>query len=156
MKDEKRQGHEDREGHEGHEGHEGRARMRLPSPLTPETEEIMFRIIGAAISVHRQLGPGYLESAYKDAMGLELRAQNLSFERERAVTIRYRGIGLRGQRIDLIVENSVVVELKSVMRLDDIHRCQLISYLRATGLRGGLLINFRVPSLRLGIRRVVL
>ena len=130
--------------------------MRLASPLSQETEEIMFRTIGAAIAVHRQLGPGYLESAYKGAMCLELRAQNLSFERERAVTIRYRGVDLRGQRIDLIVEKCVVVELKSVMRLDDIHRSQLISHLRTTELRAGLLINFRVPSLRLGIRRVVL
>jgi GxxExxY protein len=130
--------------------------MRLPSPLSPGVEDVMYRTIGAAIAVHRELGPGFLESAYKGAMCQELKAQNISFECERPVTIRYRGVNLRGQRIDLIVEKSVVVELKSVVRLDEIHRAQLVSYLRATGLRAGLLFNFKVCSLRLGIRRVVL
>jgi hypothetical protein len=77
--------------------------MRLPSPLTQETEEIMFRIIGAAIAVHRQPGPGYLESAYQGAMCLELKAQNLSFERECAVTMRYRGVDEDVRQLDSFV-----------------------------------------------------
>jgi GxxExxY protein len=116
----------------------------------------MTRIIGAAIAVHRELGPGFLESLYRRAMCLELSARGLTFECERGIKVPYRNREVPGQRIDLIVEGCVVVELKSVLRLDEIHRAQLISYLRATGLRAGLLINFRVPALRLGLRRVVL
>jgi GxxExxY protein len=130
--------------------------MRLPSPLDEATEEVMSRTIGAAIAVHKALGPGFLESIYRSAMRVELKAEGLRFECERTVRLYYRGVELRGQRIDLVVENSIVVELKSVMRLDDIHRSQLVSYLRATRLRGGPLINFRVPALRLGLKRVVL
>jgi GxxExxY protein len=142
--------------HEDREGHEERRRMRLPSPLSPETEEVMTRIIGAAIAVHRALGPGLFESLYQTAVCVELDAIGLTFDRERTIRVRYREMELPGQRIDLIVEDCVVVELKSVFRLDEIHRSQLISYLRATRLRAGLLINFRVPSLRLGLKRVVL
>lgn len=130
--------------------------MRVRSSLTEETEAIITRTIGAAIAVHRALGPGFMESAYRVAMCLELRAQGLSYETERRVRLTYRGVMLPCQRIDLVVEECVVLELKAVLRLDDIHRAQLISYLRATKLRAGLLINFRVPSLRLGLRRVVL
>jgi GxxExxY protein len=90
-------------------------------------------------------------------MRIELMNRGLSFECERPVKVESRGVKIRGQRVDLIVENMIVVELKSVVRLDEVHRAQLISYLRTTGLRGGLLINFRVPVLRQGgIRRVVL
>ena len=115
----------------------------------------MTRTIGCAIAVHRALGPGYLESIYKRAMFVELHAQRLAFERERPIQVEYRGVTLRSQRVDLIVDGLVVVELKAVRTLDDVHRAQLISYLRTTGLRGGLLINFRVPVLKHGIRRVV-
>jgi GxxExxY protein len=106
--------------------------------------------------VHKSLGPGFLESIYQKAMCIELRAQGLAFERERAISVVYRGIEIKGQRVDLIVANQVVVELKSVVKLDEIHQAQLISYLRATKLRVGLLINFRVPYLPQGLRRVVL
>jgi len=145
-----------KKGHEDQEAHEAKHRMRLPSPLSEETEQIITRIIGAAIAVHRQLGPGFLESLYRRALSLELSARGLTYECERGIRVCYRNRELPIQRIDLIVEGCVVVELKSVLRLDEIHRAQLISYLRATGLRAGLLINFRVPALRLGLRRVVL
>lgn len=112
--------------------------------------------IACAIRVHRALGPGFLESIYQRAMRIELELCGLSYESERPVNVKYRNHELSGQRVDLIVESVVVVELKSVMRLDEIHRAQLISYLRTTGLRGGLLINFRVPALRRGLQRVVL
>ena len=116
----------------------------------------MARVIGAAISVHRALGPGFLESIYHKAMIVELRARELAFEHERPVRVTYRGVDLPGQRIDLIVEELVVVELKSVARLDDVHWAQVISYLKTTKLRAGLLINFRVPVLYKGIKRIVL
>lgn len=89
-------------------------------------------------------------------MFVELAAAGLSYEAERPVTVRYRDVDLPGQRVDLIVEQEIVLELKAVIKLDEVHRAQLISYLRTTGLRGGLLINFRVALLRHGLRRVVL
>ena len=115
----------------------------------------MSETIGAAIAVHRELGPGFIESIYRKAMRIELEARNLVLEEERSVYVRYRGIEIPGQRVDLIVESLIVVELKAVTHFDPIHKAQLISYLKTTGLRGGLLINFRVPVLRDGIRRVV-
>jgi GxxExxY protein len=130
--------------------------MRLPSPLSARAEQAMTDTIGCAIRVHRELGPGFLESIYHKAMCLELEASGLSYESDRSVRVRYRDVEIRGQRVDLIVENEIVVELKSVVRLDEVHQAQLMSYLRTTGLRGGLLINFRVPVLRQGLTRVVL
>ena len=130
--------------------------MRVQSPLSPEAERIMTETIGCAIAVHRALGPGFLESIYRKAMRVELEARRLAFESERPVTVNYRGIEITGQRVDLIVEGAIVVELKSVVRLDEVHRAQVISYLRTTKLRGGLLINFRVSTLSRGLRRAVL
>lgn len=152
--------HEDHEEREGHEEDEStfrpRHRMRLPSPLTAHAERAMSETIGCAIRVHRALGPGFLESIYRKAMYVELAASGLSFESERPVKVRYRDVSISGQRVDLIVEGLIIVELKAVLKLDEVHRAQLISYLRSTGLRGGLLINFRVAVLRRGLRRVVL
>lgn len=116
----------------------------------------MTETIGCAIAVHRSLGPGFLEAIYKKAMRIELEARGLSYECERAVHVTYRGIPVNGQRVDLIIKGLIVVELKSVMQLDAVHTSQLVSYLRTTHLRGGLLINFRVPVRQQGIRRVVL
>jgi GxxExxY protein len=130
--------------------------MRLPSPLSAEAEEAMAETIGCAIAVHRALGPGFLESIYKKAMHIELDGRGISYESEKAVTVPYRGTQIHGQRVDLIVRNLIVVELKTVKRFDDVHRSQVISYLKTTGLRGGLLINFRVPVLKAGLQRVVL
>jgi GxxExxY protein len=126
------------------------------SVLSSREDQLMARIIGAAIAVHREFGPGFLESIYKRAMSLELSARGLAFERERGVRVKYRGADIPGQRLDLIVEKLVVVELKSVQRVDQIHIAQVISYLKTTGLRAGLLINFRVPVLQQGLKRIVL
>ena len=108
------------------------------------------------MSLHRALGPGYLGSIYKQAMKLELGARGLSHDSERPLLVRYRGIDIPGQRVDLIVENKIVVELKAVTRLDDVHLAQVTSYLKTAGLRAGLLVNFRVPVLKQGLRRIVL
>ena len=115
----------------------------------------MSETIGAAIAVHRALGPGFVESIYRKAMCIELESRNLAYEKEQSIRVLYRGVEIPGQRLDLIIEGLIVVELKAVAKLDEIHRAQLISYLKTTGLRGGLLINFRVPLLRDGLRRVV-
>jgi GxxExxY protein len=146
------------EGHKGHEGrHEGGLRPLRPySPLPPETERVMTETIGCAIAVHRALGPGFLESIYQRALCIELSSRRLAFESERPIDVAYRGIAIPGQRLDLLIEGQVIVELKCVERFDDVHQMQVISYLKTTGLRAGLLINFRVPLLRHGLKRIVL
>jgi GxxExxY protein len=145
------------ESHERIERHEITThRMRLASPLSAAEEALMTSIIGCAIAVHKSLGPGFLESIYQQAMCVELARREITFEREVPVNVTYEGVDIAGQRLDLIVGERIVVELKAVSAIDEIHRAQLISYLRATGLRGGLLINFRVPRLPKGLKRVVL
>jgi GxxExxY protein len=148
------------EGSREHEGHDEdlveRFRMRRISPLSPEADRMMTHTIGCAIAVHRALGPGFLESIYRKAMCVELDARGIPFEVERPVCVSYRGVDIPGQRIDLIVGGLIVVELKTVVRFDRVHLAQVISYLKTTGLRGGLLINFRVPLLVKGLKRIVL
>jgi GxxExxY protein len=130
--------------------------MVISSTLPPETELIITRVIGCALTVHRELGPGFLESIYATALCVELKADGLPFERERPVSVNYRGTIIPGQRVDLIVANAVIVEIKSVARLDPIFQAKLISYLRTTSLRAGLLINFNGTFLKEGVKRVVL
>ena len=148
------------EGIRSHEEHEDSTdsslRMRRPSPLSAEEERVMRHVIGSAIAVHRALGPGFLESIYCKAMRIELEARGLPYEAERPVRVEYRGIEIPGQRVDLIVNNLIVVELKAVAKLDQVHVGQVISYLKTTRLRGGLLVNFRVPLLVKGLKRIVL
>ena len=118
--------------------------------------EITKKIIGAAIAVHRELGPGLLESAYETCLAYELAGKNLRFERQKSLPITYRGIQLDcGYRIDLLAEDKVIVEIKAVERLEAIHEAQLLSYLKLSGCEVGLLINFNVKLLRHGIRRFV-
>jgi GxxExxY protein len=149
--------HEGIRKHEGHEEPSAQSkRMRRQSFLNPDEEWVMRHTIGCAISVHRALGPGFLESIYQRAMCIELTARGLSYEAERAIRVQYRGVDIPGQRVDLIVGGLIVVELKAVSRFDQIHIGQVISYLKTTGLRGGLLINFRVPLLVKGLKRIVL
>ena len=134
-----------------------RSALRVVSPLSPEEERVMYRVIGSAIAVHRALGPGFLESIYQKALCVEFKKRDLAYECERPLEVLYSGVPIPGQRIDLIVGGLIIVELKAVAKFEEIHRAQLISYLRAAGLRGGLLINFRVRVLAQGgIRRVVL
>lgn len=141
--------------HEIHEIHETH-RLRIASPLPEETERAITRTIGCAIEVHKALGPGLLESLYQKAMCIEMAAKGLAFKREVPIVVTYRDIPLDGQRLDLLVENCVVVELKAVVRLERIHRAQVISYLHSAKLRAGLLINFRVPILPMELQRIVI
>ena len=141
---------------EEHEEEPRNVGVRISSPLSAEAERAMHQTIGCAIAVHRERGPGVLESIYRKAMYLELDARGLAFERERPVCVAYRETEIPGQRIDVMVEGLIVVELKSVAKLADVHRAQVISYLRTTGLRGGLLINFDDRLVKDGIQRIVL
>jgi GxxExxY protein len=117
---------------------------------------ITDRIIGCAIEVHRSLGPGLLEHTYEEAMCLEMDRRRMNFRRQSLHPVKYKGTEISQQRIDLIVEDAVVVELKSVERLDSVYTAQVLTYLRCTGLRLGLLINFNGRLLRTGIRRYIL
>ncbi|MCG3206561.1 MAG: hypothetical protein FOGNACKC_00160 [Anaerolineae bacterium] len=119
--------------------------------------DLTGQIIGAVIEVHRELGPGLLESAYQACLERELSLCKLNFEREKSLPVNYKGIRLDcGYRLDFIVENKVVVELKAVEAIQPVHEAQLITYLKLTGCRVGLLINFNVPILKKGIIRRVL
>jgi GxxExxY protein len=113
-------------------------------------------IIGAAIEVHRHVGPGLFESTYEACLEHELGARGLRVERQKALSLVYKDLALpQAGRLDLLVENCVVVELKSVERLERLHQNQLMSYLRLSGCHVGLLINFNVALLKDGIRRIV-
>lgn len=114
------------------------------------------QIIGAAIAVHKELGPGLLESAYEICLCHELSLKGLMFERQKCVPMDYKGIKLdSGYRLDIIVENQVIVEVKAVAALLPIHEAQLLSYLKQNGGGRGLLINFNVKLLKDGIRRLI-
>ena len=113
-------------------------------------------MIGCCITVHRKLGPGLLESTCARAVCIELHAAEIPFEAEKHIAVIYRGQLLCHHRLDLVVANQVVVEIKSVDRLAPVHQAQLLNYLRVSGLRVGLLVNFNVPVLQDGIKRIVL
>jgi len=120
-------------------------------------EELTEAIIGAAIEVHRVLGPGLLESAYEQCLCHELSLRGLSFRRQVDLPVRYKDIQLDcGYRIDLIVEDQVILELKTVEKLAPVHDAQLLTYLRLSGKRIGLLINFHSAVLRNAVKRMVL
>ena len=119
-------------------------------------DELSKEIIGSAIEVHRQLGPGLLESVYEQCLEYELLSRNLAVERQKPIPLIYKGVTLGSElKIDLLVGGLVVVELKSVDMLLPIHDAQVITYLRLTGCKLGLLLNFNVPMLKKGIRRLV-
>ncbi len=114
------------------------------------------RIIGAAIEVHRVLGPGLLESIYEEALCAEFNLRRITFLRQAAVDVKYKGRIIKGLRVDLLVGNEVIVELKAITLVPEIVLAQVLSYLKATGLKRALIINFFSPRLVDGIRRVSL
>jgi GxxExxY protein len=118
-----------------------------------EFEEVSSRVLGAAIHVHRELGPGYLESIYHKALRIALNKRGIQFLDQHPVTVSYEDISVGQGRLDFLVEGQLVVELKSVNALHDVHFAQLRSYLKATGISKGLLLNFNAS--RLEIRRVL-
>lgn len=122
---------------------------------TNQSDPLTYQIIGAAIEVHRELGPKLLESIYEEALCIELYLRKLSYERQKMIELNYKGHKIGTFFVDIIVENSVIVELKSVANLAPVHEAQLISYLKLAGLRRGLFINFSVTTLREGIKRII-
>ena len=124
--------------------------------MTRDLNKVTESIIGAAIAVHRELGPGLLESTYEACLTYDLVERGLKVERQKALPVTYRGVQLDcGYRIDLLVNDQVIVELKAIERLEGIHEAQLLSYLKLSGCAVGLLINFNVTELRRGLRRLV-
>jgi GxxExxY protein len=124
-------------------------------PIPEEDEELARKVIGAAIEVHRVLGPGFLESIYRRALCHELTCAGIPFFYEHPILVPYKDIAIAGQKLDLLVGGRVIVELKAVVQLAPIHEAQLISYLKATRLRLGLLMNFHVRILKEGLKRLV-
>jgi len=118
--------------------------------------QLTERIIGCAIEVHRQLGPGLLESIYESALGVELELAGLKYVRQAVVPVVYKGRSLGEHRIDLIVEDTVIIEIKSVERFDPVFEAQILTYLKLTNKKIGLLINFNTRLLKDGINRFIL
>ncbi len=121
-----------------------------------DINKLSSRIIGAAIEVHKALGPGLLESAYEECICYELSIGGLSLERQKPLAVQYKGINLDcGYRLDVVVEDAIILELKSCEKIEPIHKAQLLTYLKLSGIKLGLLLNFNVTLMREGIVRIV-
>lgn len=129
---------------------------RTVMTLPDQTETLVRKTIGCCLAVHRELGPGMSEAVYSKAVGFELTANAIHFEVEKPLPVRYRGQLLCHQRVDLYVEQQLVLEIKAVEQLHPVHIAQAVSYLRLTGAPIALVVNFNVRLLKQGIRRVVL
>jgi GxxExxY protein len=121
-----------------------------------EVDALAKSVIGAAIDVHRELGPGYQESIYEHALAFELKQKGVKFESQKSFAVRYKEQSVGEGRIDFLIDGKLVVELKAVEKLLPVHKAQVISYLKATGCQLGLLINFNENLLRNGVQRIVL
>lgn len=123
---------------------------------TQSFNKLSERVIGACIAIHRALGPGLLESAYEECLCFELSQAGIKFERQKTLPVRYKDVRLDcGYRLDLVVEEKIIVELKVVESLLPIHEAQLLTYLKLSGMTLGLLINFNVAMLKHGVKRIV-
>lgn len=120
-----------------------------------DVEDLAYRVIGAAIEVHAEIGPGFLESIYHNALAYELEQRGIAYQREEKVVVVFKEQVVGEGRIDLLVDQKLVVELKTVEAVTDIHRAQVSACLKASGLRLGLLLNFNTAVMRDGIKRVI-
>jgi GxxExxY protein len=122
-----------------------------------EFDELSNRVIGCALEVHREMGPGLLESTYEQCLAHELKLNDISFKLQQPQPVDYKGIRLDcGYRTDLLIEDSLIIELKSVEQIKGIHEAQLLTYMKLAGIKTGLLMNFNVRRLKEGIKRFVL
>ena len=129
--------------------------LRIESPLSSAEEKVFTLAMDCAFAVHRGLGPGFREKIYDEAFCLELNAQGIKFEREKRIDVRYKNWLIPGQRIDLLVDGLVLVEIKAVSRILKVHERQVRSYLKTMELHAGLLVNFNVAMLKNGLHRIV-
>ena len=130
--------------------------LRIATPLPEDLEKLTHDTIGCCIAVHRELGPGLIEGIYSKALCRELKVANIPFERQRRVAVSYRSEYLCDQWLDFVIDERLVLEIKSVESLIPVHHAQLLNYMRLAGARVGLLINFNVVVLKDGIKRKVL
>ena len=130
--------------------------LRIPTSLPDDLEDVVHRTIGACIAVHAELGPGLLENLYSRAVAAELSFLGIPFDLERVFPVDYRGAVIGHHRLDLLVDSRIVVEIKAVERLSPIHVSQVISYLKVSRAKVGLLMNFNSELLRQGLKRIVL
>jgi len=138
--------------HEAHEEHEGFNRGCIM-----EFDDLSNRVLGCALEVHRNLGPGLLETAYGKCLAYELRANGLNAVCQKPLPVVYKGVELDcGYRLDIVVENSLMVELKSVDHLSKVHEAQILTYMKLSGIHIGLLLNFNEVLLKNGLKRFVL
>ena len=129
----------------------------IPTKVEPKKDDpLTRRIIACAIEVHKRLGPGLLEKLYQEAMVIEMQLDNLKVEKNIKIPVEYRGRSIGDYFIDLLVEDTVILELKSVERYDPVFEAQILSYMKLTGKRVGLLINFNSKMVKDGIQRFVL
>ena len=142
------------EGRMNRQGAKDANRNRTDEP-SEELDTLAHAVIGAALEVHRLLGPGFLESVYEEALCLELNLRGIPFRRQVPVNVEYKGQRIGEARLDLLVADRLIVELKAVETVPPVHLAQVLSYLKTSGLQLGLLITFNVPTLRQGIRRVI-
>jgi GxxExxY protein len=130
--------------------------MAKYEPIPQEAEHWGKALLDAAFEVHTLLGAGFLVRIYEDALCYELALRHVPFERQKAIVVPYKDFQIEGQRLDVLIGGQVIAEIKAVDGIHPVHQAQLMSYLKATGLRLGFIINFNVPHLKRGIRRVVL
>jgi len=124
--------------------------------MITDEDRLSHKIIGAAIEVHRILGPGLLESAYEECLCREFSLQNITFARQKSLPVEYKGVRLDcGYRLDIVVEKFVILELKAVSCIEAIHEAQLLTYLKLAELKLGILLNFNVTLMKHGIKRIV-
>jgi GxxExxY protein len=123
----------------------------------PATEFVILSasVIGAAIEVHRQLGPGLDEILYENALSIELRLRGIAFARQVIIPVVYKGKAIGEKQLDFVIDGKLIVELKAVEQIASVHKAQVLTYLKITGHKIGLLINFNVPALKEGIRRII-
>ena len=131
-------------------------RFSLCTPNEFPLKEITGKVISCAIEVHSTLGPGLLENVYEEALGHEFTLRGIVYERQKEINLQYKGQEIGRHRIDFLVEDEVIVELKAVEGMNKIYEAQLLTYLRAKGKRVGLLINFNVARLKDGIKRLII
>lgn len=131
-------------------------KLRIKSTLPPEVDLLIQKVIGIAMEVHTALGPGYIETIYERAMCYEMDKANISYLRQIDILVPYKDINIPGQRLDLLIEKQLILELKTVDQINTIHQAQILSYMKSQQIRAGLIINFKVQHLRMGIRRFVI
>ncbi|MEG6585016.1 GxxExxY protein [Dendrosporobacter sp. 1207_IL3150] len=120
-----------------------------------ELKKLTSRVLGAAMEVHSILGPGYLESVYEESLAQEFEIRDIPYERQKTINLSYKGHKVGESRLDFLVDDILIVELKAVEQISPIHTAQVLSYLKTTGLYLGIVINFNVVSLKSGIKRVI-